>query len=243
MVTLPDIDKVGEVRQHEFDQLMEQFGHRELPWLIAVLDARTRAAQERPESDKQSFKLVPTRLRLSLYVQTMSPEQSNAEETHQQLGQILGYAERKDILGYILPKYVADIDPHGVVIPSMVSSHIDSAASNKEVVWEWARFAGAYAFNSDPWREIAKAAVRASIAMTQKERISVFVELLPQEIKSSSYAAGTMDPRPEQDLLARKAELQNEKDPDLLHFRQWHLSSSQAEYDHAVAQYKEENEE
>lgn len=243
MVTLPDIDKVGEVRQHEFDKLIEQFGRRELPWLITVLDARTRVAQDRPESDKQSFKLVPTRLRLSLYVQTISPEQSNAQETRQQLGQLLGYAERKDILGYILPKYAADIDPHGLVIPSMVSSHIDSAASNKEVVWEWARFAGSYAFNSDPWRVIAKAAVRASIAMTQKKRISVFVELLPQGIKSSSYAAGTMDPRPEQDLLARKEELQNEKDPDLLQFRQWHLASSQAEYDHAVAQYKEENEE
>ena len=67
--------------------------------------------------------------------------------------------------------------------------------------------------------------------------------LLPQEIKSSNYPAGEMDPRPEQDLLARKAEMQSETDADLLVFRQWHLAMAQAEFHQAVARYKEEHEE
>ena len=51
-----------------------------------------------------------------------------------------------------------------------------------------------------------------------------------------------MDPRPEQDLLARKREMHEETNADLIPFRQWHLAMAQSEFDRAVALYKEENE-
>ena len=159
------------------------------------------------------------------------------------MGSILDFAERRDILGYISPQYAIDVDPRGFVISKSVASRLESLATkDKESIYEWVRFAGRYPFNSRPWREIAKAVIRSAKDLEGRAKQAVFVELLPKEIKSSSYPAGEMDPRPEQDLLARKRELQEETNPDLIPFRKWHLAMAQAQFDQALARYKEENE-
>jgi putative NIF3 family GTP cyclohydrolase 1 type 2 len=243
MVTLPDLDQVGEYRQHELEQFLERFGRRDLSWLIAVVNARIPVADAQGENEKESFKLVPTRHRLTMYVREVSPGATLSDSQLQQVNAILGYAERRDMLGYIAPQYAVDLDPHGVVVPGLIASRIESLhPKDKDSIWMWARFAGYYALNSPPWKQIATAAIRTCTGLTPRDKSSVFVVLLPQEIKSSNYPAGEMDPRPEQDLLARKREMLEEMNADLIPFRQWHLAMAQAEFDQVVARYKEENE-
>ncbi len=243
MVTLQDLDKIGEYRQHELEQLVGRFGRRDLAWFLAVLNARIHTAEAKGQSETESFKLVPTRHRLTMYVHEVSPAATPSDSVLQQVNTILGYTIRKDMLGYILPQYAADLDPHGAVIPRLVASRIKSLnPKDKDSIWIWARFAGYYGFNSPPWKQLAKASVTASSGLPPRDKRSVFVVLLPQEIKSSNYPAGEMDPRWEQELLARKREMQEETDPDLVQFRQWHLAMAQADFDQALGQYKEENE-
>jgi hypothetical protein len=243
MVTLPDLDEVGEYRQHELGQYLERFGKRDLGWLLAVINIRIQVANSKGEMEKKSFKLVPTRHRLTMYVQEISPAPKQPDLIFQQVTNLLEFAERRDILGYISPQYAIDVDPRGLVIPKSVASRIETLATkDKQSIYEWARFAGHYPFNSGSWREIAKAAIKSVEDLASRDKSAVFVELLSKELKSSSYPAGEMDPRPEQDLLARKRELQDEMDPALIPFREWHLKMAQAEFDQAMARYKEENE-
>lgn len=243
MVTLPDLDKVGDFRQHELGELLERFGRRDLGWLLAVISSRVEVANGAVESDEESFKVVPTRHRLTTYVQEITPGATLSDSQLEELNNILGYAERRDMLGYIAPQYAVDLDPHGVAVPGAIASRLELLnPKNKDSIWMWARFAGYYRFNSPPWNQIAKAAVMAANDLAPRDKGSVFVVLLPQEIKSSNYPAGEMDPRPEQDLIARKREMQEETDSDLIPFRQWHLAMAQAEFDQTLARYKEENE-
>jgi hypothetical protein len=244
LVTLPDLDNIGEFRQHELQQLVERFGRKELGWLVGVIENRIHIVAGKGAKEEDTFKLVPTRHRLTTYVKPLPSCGTSSDSVLQQVDTLLGYTERKDMLGYILPQYAVDLDPHGELIPNLIGSRIERVNwKDKDGIWMWARFAGYYGFNSPPWRQIAKAAVKVSRDLEPRDKSSVFVVLLPQEIKSSNYPAGEMDPRPEQDLLARKREMQEETDLDLIPFRQWHLTMAQAEFDHALARYKEENEE
>ncbi len=244
MVMLPDVDHIGEYRQHEFDQLVQRFGRRDLGWLLAVIEARIRISNGKSEEGEAVFKVVPTRHRLTGYVSRIDCTRDPSPSEIERMGVLLEYAERKDTLGFIAPQYAEDLDPHGVVIPGLVASKIKSLnPKSKDTIWNLSRFAGSYAFNSPAWRQIAKAALRACVGFTPRDRESIFVQLLPQEIRSSEYAAGEMDPRPERDLNIRRREMQEEEDEDLVVFRQWHLDMAQAEFGHALARYKEESEE
>lgn len=243
LVVLPDLEKVGEYIPHEFEKLAERFGRRDLAWLLAVLDRRIQIAESKTSDLEDSFKLIPTRNRLTAYVNRVLSKGAPNDLAIQHFKTLLGFAERKDMLGYILPQYVVDLDPYGSVVPTLVESFITSLnVKDKEAIWIWIRFAGYYAFNSSPWRRIAKTASLVAKDFGTREKSTIFAELLPKEFKSSNYPAGEMDPQPERDLNARKRELQEETDADLIPFRQWHLAMAQAEFDHALARYKEENE-
>jgi len=242
MLSLPDLDGVNDNCQWDLDQLIDRFGRKDVIWLLSAIQSRIREADGLGGGDGGDYKIVPTRHRLTRYVAPLPASGVVPSAVREAINALLNYTERKDMLGYILPAYAADVDPHGVLVPELLVARIQSAKTDKEVIWVWARFAGYYGFNSQPWKSIAGAAVTAARGLPPRDQTSVYVTLLPQEIKSSNYPAGEMDPRPEQDLQRRKRELQDETDEVLLPFRKWHLAAAQGEYDQALARYKEENE-
>ena len=243
MVTLPDVDEVDENHQWELEQLVQKFGTNDVDWLLTTIQRRINAFENKGADTKEGYKIVPTRHRLTRYVTSVPLTGIPSDLLNEQMSTLLGFAERTDLLGYILPKYASDIDPHGRVLPENIEQRLQFAkGKGKEAIWVWARFAGSYGFNSEPWRRIARATILALEGLPVRDRNSIFCDLLPQELKSSQYAAGEMDPRPGQDLLHRKHELQEEADETIRIFRQWHVAVAQAEYDQTVARYKEETE-
>ena len=240
MVKVPDLDAINDSAQWHLDQFTQRFGRRGLSWLLSVIESRVVEAAALNADENNVYKIIPTRHRLTKYVTPLAIDTQVSPFTKKSLIGLLDYANRKDILGYFIAEYVTDIDPSGVVIPELIEERIRSVSADKQEIWKWARFAGHYAFNSQPWHRIAKAAVQAAEALPSGERGSIFASILSQEIKSSSYPAGEMDPRPARELAARQKELQDETDPTLLPFREWHLKVAQAEYDQEVARYKEE---
>lgn len=115
MIELPDIDTVGEFRHHKLQELVERFQRKDLAWLLRVITARIAAGG----IEGESFKLIPTRHRLSFYVSEITSSQVPPAD---QLNGLLEFGNRNDLLGYILPQYAADIDPNGVAIPRIIAS-------------------------------------------------------------------------------------------------------------------------
>lgn len=242
MIKVPDMDQINDHSQWELEQLVEKFGRKNLAWLVSTIEGRISEANGHVATDDNGYKIIPTRHRLTSYVTPVPATQPVQPAAKESMLTLLGYTKRKDTVGYILPEYASELDPGGAVLPELIEERIKSAGNDKEEIWIWARFAGHYGFNSQPWKRIAKAAIQAAQNLSAQDRGSIFVVLLPQEFKSSNYPAGEMDPRPAQDLEERRRELQEETDSTVLIFRKWHLAIAQAEYDQAVARFKEENE-
>ena len=210
---------------------------KSIAWLNQTIDKRI-ALEEKDTTD--TFKLVPTQNKLTRFVLPISD--SVDEETKRELDKFLASNAKKDLLGFALPAYAASIDPTGIIVPQIVADKISGLTSpSTESVWLWSRFAAHYGFNSEAWRKIAIAAISASKDFPAKERASIFVAISNQGFRSSTYAAGEMDPRPLQELEQRKKELEAENDPTLKTFREWALRVTQAEYDRALAEFEEES--
>jgi hypothetical protein len=240
MLKLPDLDEVEDL--YELTQLVERFGRKDSSWLFGAIETRIEMAAAQPDDGAEDFKVIPTRNRLTRYVNPINDASAVSEGVRNLMGALLNYSERKDTIGYIVPRYAAEVDPAGLIMPGLIVARIQSAGNNKELIWNWARFAGYYGFGFPAWQIIARATVAASEQLPTRDRDSIYVLLLPQELKSSSYPVGEMDPRPGADLQLRKQELANETDDTLLLFRQWHLAMAQSEFDQMVARYREENE-
>ena len=243
MVTLPDLDQIGDVHQYHINEFVQRFGHKDVAWLLSTLQARIRAAETPAAAQQEEYKLVPTRHRLTEYIAPLVPLEPPSPLLREQISGLLAYNQRSDLLGYILPEYATDLDPHGVIVPELIQAQVQSLQPPaKDSLWPWTRFAGYYGFNSPPWRTISKTAINAIKGFSVRDKNSIFVSILPQQIKSSNYPSGEMDPRPAADLELRKRELEEEVDQDLIPFRQWHVAMAKAEFDHTLARYNEDNE-
>jgi hypothetical protein len=239
MLKLPDLDRLED--HWELSQLVERFGRKGPAWLFSSIQTRIREADSQRVNTTE-YKIIPTRNTLTRYVAPISPTEAATSGAAQSIDAFLIYAERKDVVGYILPRYSVDLDPQGLIVPKLVQSRIHAAAGNLERIWMWSRFAGHYSFNSAPWKTIAKAAIDAAKDLPEREQGSIYASLLSQEIKTSSYQAGQMNPQPAEELQRRKTECDEETDPALMPFRTWHLAVAKAEYEQTVERFREENE-
>jgi hypothetical protein len=240
MVRLSDLDLLE--HESEFVQLSERFERKAISWLFVTVQARIDEAQSLAPDDPIEYKIIPTRNRLTRYVATLTAADAASPAIKQAFEAFLNYSERTDVVGYILPRYAAELDPNGLMVPDLLRTHLLSVGGNKEGIWTWSQFAGYYPFNSNAWRTIAIAASEAAKGLPERDRQSVYVNLLPQEGKSSSFPAGQMNPLPAAELQCRKREFDEENDVALAPFRQWHLAVAQANYDQTVARFREENE-
>ena len=148
------------------------------------------------------------------------------------------------MLGYKAPEYATAIDPAGAVVPELVVAELKGLKNpSKEQVVDWARFAGHYPFNSASWRKIASEALEASEKFSDRDKISVYVVLLEQGFRSSTYGADEMDPQFQNELEQRRRERAEEQDAKFIPFRDWHLRVAQSEYDRALAEFREAEDE
>jgi hypothetical protein len=123
MVALPDLDGVNDNCQWELDQLVGRFGRKDVPWLLSAIQNRIREAGCLGGGDGGDYKIVPTRNRLTRYVAPLPASGDVASAVREAVGALLSYTERKDMLGYILPAYATDVDPHGVLVVPLHGNH------------------------------------------------------------------------------------------------------------------------
>jgi hypothetical protein len=242
LVQLPDIGELTGHSEWELSQLIQRFGRKPVQWLLESIKKRLKLAEQHQEGSTE-FKLLPLGSDLLRYIKPIDNIEASSPEVKAAIPSLLNYYSRPDTLGYVVPEYAVAIDPTGLLVPDAVVAQLERLGGEaKEEMWRWSRFAGHYAFNSEPWRKIAIAAVVAAAKLTTRDQISIFVNLLEQGFKSSSFGADEMDPRFAEELQLRRDELTKETADWLIPFREWAVRVAQSEYDRALAEFREESE-
>jgi len=239
LVEMPDLDHISDHIWYHFTEMAETLPKRPISWLNGVLLNRIHAAGD----ESASFRALSSSHRLTIFCQRISQESSSDENLRGEVETLVSFATKPGLVGYLLPKYVVAVDPEGILVPGILAQKIKATApSDEDILHCWIRFGGYYPFNSDPWRTIAAATFEVMTSVPNGERGRFYAALLHAGVKSSSYSVGQMDPAPGESLKARKTEFETETNDLFLPFREWHLRIAQAEYDQAVAEYREEQE-
>jgi hypothetical protein len=240
LVLLPDMEELADHPEWDLSQLMMRFGKKPVQWLTQSLEKRLELAAAQPQGTE--FKLVPLGRTLLQYVKPIDSSDASSSAVTAAVESLVTYSSRSDTLGYVLPEYAVAVDPTGCTVPNIVVGRLQQLTNAiKEEIWRWSRFAGHYALNSEPWRKIATAAIAASEGLSSRDRISIYVSLLEQGFRSSSFAAGEMDPQFADELQRRREERANETDARLIPFRDWALRAAQSDYERTLAEFREES--
>lgn len=243
LVDLPSLDDINDNAMHDLEQFVQRYGKMPTKWIVESIQKRKDMKSSLPCPDKEHVKVLSWRNRLPRFCQTIEPEGDVSAEARSTMDCLVQMYKAEPESRFFLLEYLTDVDPFGRVLPEIVISQINQAEEPKgQSIREWAALAGHYDFNSSAWRKIAISACGACTKLTKRDMIGVFVSLCSQELKSSEYNVGDMDPRYLEELNQCQRELQDETDPGLISFREWRLATAQGEYDRALAEFNAENE-
>jgi hypothetical protein len=241
LLQIPDIDELQGHGDFELEQMRDAVGLKPLSWLSQAFRLRADLFDtEHREDALREGKIVPSQVRLSKFVERISSQTSADPAVCDSVADLLSFNFQRNLLGYHLPEYLADIDPEGWLVPELVVQKIASKPNpTGDDIYPWSRFAASYFPNSDPWRLIAAASTKAAADLSDRSKTGIYLSL-ESGIRSSSYPSGEMDPQPKQDLEECIKLRDSEKDANLAAYRDWKVRFAQAHYDQAVAEFREE---
>ena len=234
---IDDMDNLGGNLWWELRDFVERTERPNIAWLNQVIDERLARKGEDP-----TFKVLPAHERLSTLVRAIPQQGDISEEDIVAIRQLLAHTEAGGMLGYVLPEYIADVDPAGRVSPDCVVEHLKNQdiQGNTTRIWAWSRLAGVYPKESEAWRRIAGAACSAAESLEEQERRSIWNALEDPRPHTYSGAVGELHPRFEAAAERAKKALKDEENPRLLPYRRWHLRCAEAELEHENERLKEE---
>ncbi|MCP4104700.1 MAG: ATP-binding protein [Desulfobacteraceae bacterium] len=240
ILLIPDIDEISRL-EWIVQELLKRVGRLPLSWLTEALQQRIILSVQFEKANKIRYKIVPNQFNLSEFVCPADAESIKETSVINSIKKLLGFNDQQNSVGYALPEYTVQVDPDGLLVPSLVVDKLSDIEDkiNSEQIWLWSRYAGYYPKDSESWRTIAVAACKLSNKLRERERIRIYSSLESQKVKVRSRPVGEMDPWYENELQNVRLELENEKDQELLKYRQWKLKVAEAEYEHAFEVFKE----
>lgn len=242
VLRLPDIDALGGTNIYYVHDILQLLGKPDLQWLVSAIEKRI---QMFSESHDSSFRTLPSRERLSEWITPISPEQADDAAIRNLIAKLLSYADFSPKLGYSFPRYLANVDPSGVITADMVVEKLTDpkVKRNPSEVWQWAKFAGYYPEDSKAWRQIANAACSVAIHFDDRHKYSIFHALTNPEPKMGVSRIGEVPSTFEMAAEAAQKRLKNGTEPALIPFWQWRLLLAEAELNREIERVKEEIEE
>lgn len=136
---------------------------------------------------------------------------------------------------YYLPKALAHIDPHGIILPQIVAKKIESLSK----ITEWVRYAGYYAERTDPWKEIVIPALEAAKDADEETKKSIYSKISKDVIGPSSWSGSASEAWSARVSHAEK-DLLNESDLRLRDYLQWKVDYLKAQCRH-FTEWEEED--
>jgi hypothetical protein len=191
LLTLPDFDDLGGNGEWHLAEIIKRLGAVELRWLPGALTQRQQ--QESEAKDAQQARAISRNIRLSKFVKKIAGDDSASPSIAKAVGEVLELIRDNGSVGYYLPEMLRDVDPEGLVVPNVLAARA-SSASGAEDVRRLARIGGAYAINSQPWRTIALATIRAASPLGSDALRAAYGALGDRGIRSWSGAVGEVPP-------------------------------------------------
>jgi hypothetical protein len=242
VLRLPDIDDLGGTSAWHLQKFFKMLGKPDLQWLVSAIERRI---QMFSESDGSNIRTLPSRETLSQWIAPISPEQADDTTIRSLIAKLLSYADSSPMLGYGFPRYLADVDPTGVITADLVVKKLTDpqVRGNPREIWQWAKFAGYYPDDSPAWRKIAHEACSLAVQFDNRHKYAIFDALTNPEPKVWMANIGEVPPIFEKAVEAAKQRLEAETDPALIPFWQWMLQAAEAELSSEIERVKEEIEE
>jgi hypothetical protein len=242
VLRLLDIDDLGGTSIHHLQDFLKMLGKPDLEWLVNAIDKRI---QMLSELNDINIRILPSRERLSQWITPISLEQAADIATRNLIAKLLSYNDSSPILLYVLPRYLVDIDPNGIIAPDLVVEKLrhPKIRENPRTIYQWSKFAGYYPDNSSAWRKIAHEACSQAIQFNERNKHSIFHALKNPESRAWISNIGEVPAHFEIAVETAKQNLESETDSVLISFRQWMLKLAEAELINEIERLKEEIEE
>ncbi|OQA88369.1 MAG: hypothetical protein BWY28_01583 [bacterium ADurb.Bin236] len=241
MLEMPMPDVVGDVTLPHIEMILDHSSRPSIKWLVDALNYRLTLVGE---GETEKSRVIPLRLHLSKYVQPINSHDLSNDAARKDIEALLGFIDNKGWLGYVLPEYLFDVDPDGLLIPDIVKERLDGFQSkDADAVWKWSRIAGQYPMNSDAWRKMAISACRFADRADEKTRLDIFVSLIERKIEGWSSSPGEVPPHFYEKVEKARQMLESETDVFLKSFWEWNHENAQSELQHHIEIAKEMSEE
>lgn len=236
MLRLPSLDSIGGNTEWHLNEIVKRVGRLPTRWLLDALRLRAKMEQVEPNG---GYGGVGHSVQLTKYVMPLSQADKGSEQAVALINVLLGYISYHGSIGYRLPEILHDVDPEGVLVPDTIADRV-SRAVGYDQLWQIARLGEGYLVGTAPWKIIARAVVRASAQVGERERRSLFLALGDPMPRSWSGTPGEVPPAFTSALDAARARRDAETDDSLRPYWDWYVSAAQAALDDAAERAKEE---
>jgi hypothetical protein len=234
LLTVPDLDKLGDNLKWYIVEILKVTGRAPITWLPDALMLRIRS-----ETKPGEYRAVGFSLRLSDFVQQVTPDNCDSTEVYGTITKLLDLVSDRGSVGYYLPELAKDVDPQGLVVATEVA-HRASLVSTVDSLYRLARCAGAYAEGTSAWRMMAKSILSKVPTLSPEEQETVFSGLVDHGTKSWSGFPGEV-PQLFIDQVEHAQRFANdETDPTFQEFWDWRLRVAKAELQRHEDEAREE---
>ena len=213
---------------------------------VEILKKRLELLEEKNDSLWKNIFLDKVFLKI---VDPIIKEDFSFKHIKSSLNELLNFNSHQNLLYYKLPDIVAQLDPEGFLIPSLIVERITNKIFLCEKLedtapeYEWTRYARYYSINSKPWRVIAKIACNIALNETkiEREKYSIFSSLLNHKVQTFSSHPGEVSPYFYSKVERTQSDFFNESNPNIKEFMRWRWECAKRELERAKLESIEEN--
>ncbi|WP_204104043.1 MULTISPECIES: hypothetical protein [Spirulina sp. CCY15215] len=239
ILKLPQIEDIGGNRIHFLKDIIKLTEKPDLQWLV---DAVKKRLQQFNKSESSYVRILPNLDRLSLFIKQLSEEELMSEHAKSLILELLSLGQQNYPIFRSLPQYLQDIDPKGIIVPSLVVQKLSDSKieDNLKQIYLWSRIAAVYPENSSAWRTIAHQSCALANNFDDRDRNDIFNALANSNPKIGFRNIGEVLEIYEIEFNLAHQRLKEESDPVLVPFREWVLKIAEAELKDQRERVKEE---
>lgn len=250
---VPDLDACHGRWNYNLEKIAVVAGKLPIRWLADFVEKhpagfKTEELSEDPERSRVRVRTLPTFFELWTLIERIDPEGSGAssEEERKALKRLLSSHRPEEQFGPPLPHYAGHLDPVGKDVADYVVAQLEKCDANtsRSILAGWARFAGAYAMDSDTWKRIAYAVANQVRNRDYDVKFWAYRSLTesPHDLTlARSVRYGEFDPHWASEVEKAKAGRKANDDPKLDDYWNWRVENAEHDLELHRKWYEEEH--